>query len=444
MAESLFTSQIPVVGDASDGGAAGIVTSTGVTFAVAGTVSAIRFYATVNFSPTATYTGELWQITGVATGTRIGVATVLGSALTPATWNLITFSSPIAVVPGVGYRLAMHNNNNQGRYVATINFFSVTGLTNGNITAWQNGTDPVGLGALRNGAFALDVPAFTYPNLPAAGGGACYFVDTVFEAGTTHSIDAAVAATATIAAAATVVHPVAASLTATAAIAAAAAVEHPIAATVPAAATITASMTREQQAAAALAAAATITAGIGVTTPGIDTLLLPAAINLLNCLCAALNARPNPPAICCLRPGDSVVQDVAIPGFSNDECCQGQAYVRFIGFYMTGGAESPFPSPSTDAPVSPCGVPAWGVQLEMGVFRCIRTDRQPTCPEYTEAVIQQMGDAKAMRQAACCFEELYDPESVALGQWSPAGPDGGCIGSTWQVSVEILNECEDC
>ncbi len=55
-----------------------------------------------------------------------------------------------------------------------------------------------------------------------------------------------------------------------------------------------------------------------------------------------------------------------------------------------------------------------------------------------------MGDAKAMRAAACCFEELYDAQTVALGQWSPAGPDGGCIGSTWQVSVEILNECEDC
>jgi hypothetical protein len=118
--------------------------------------------------------------------------------------------------------------------------------------------------------------------------------------------------------------------------------------------------------------------------------------------------------------------------------------VKISGFYMTGESSSPFPSPSTDAPISPCGIPAFGVQLEMGVFRCIRTDRQPTCTEYTEAVIRQMADAKAMRCALTCFVEQHDPQTVAVGNWSPAGPDGGCLGSTWQVSVEVLNSCEDC
>jgi hypothetical protein len=217
-----------------------------------------------------------------------------------------------------------------------------------------------------------------------------------------------------------------------------------IAAATTATATITAGMALEEQMAAIRAAVATITAELSVTSSGVDMLLLPEAVMLLDCLCTALNNQPNPPETCCLRPGDTVIQDVGIPGFSDDDCCRGQAYVKISGFYMTGEASSPFPSPSTDAPISPCGIPAFGVQLEMGVFRCIRTDRQPTCTEYTEAVIRQMADAKAMRCALTCFVEQHDPQTVAVGNWSPAGPDGGCLGSTWQVSVEVLNSCEDC
>lgn len=176
---------------------------------------------------------------------------------------------------------------------------------------------------------------------------------------------------------------------------------------------------------------------------GQDLLLYPEAVLLLNCLRDALEAQPNPPGVICLRAGDHVVQDVGIPGYSRDECCEGQAYVRIVGFYMTGGDSTPFPSPSTDAPISPCGIPAWGLQMEMGVFRCIRTDRSPTCTEWTLATQRQMSDAKAMRAALCCFEALHDPQTVAVGTWGPAGPDGGCIGSTWPVSVEVLN-CGEC
>lgn len=237
---------------------------------------------------------------------------------------------------------------------------------------------------------------------------------------------------------------IAAEVTGTATITPAAMVEHPLAAAQTGTAAITAAMSLDAQIAAIRTAVATITAGLTVTSSGIDTLLLPEAIQLLECLCTALNNNPNPPEICCLRPGDTVIQDVGIPGFSVDECCAGQAYVKIAGFYMTGEGTSPFPSPSTDAPISPCGVPAWGLQLEMGVFRCIRTSSQLTCTEQTEAVIRQMADAKAMRCALDCFIALHDPQTVAVGNWSPAGPDGGCVGSTWQVSVEVLNSCEEC
>ena len=170
-----------------------------------------------------------------------------------------------------------------------------------------------------------------------------------------------------------------------------------------------------------------------------DLLLLPVALELLNCLCTALNQQTNPPEICCLRAGDSVTADI---GQYYDECCSGLAYVRPAGFYMTGTQEGPFPSPSTDQAINACGVPAWGLQLEMGVLRCIQTSGQISCATWTDAVVQQLADAKAMRAAVCCLEQLHDPSDVALGAWTPIGPAGGCLGSVWQVSVQVSNVCE--
>jgi hypothetical protein len=168
-----------------------------------------------------------------------------------------------------------------------------------------------------------------------------------------------------------------------------------------------------------------------------DTMFLPVAQRLLTCLCAQLSSRPNAPQICCLRGGDAVVQDA---GILLDECCAGQAYVRIVGIAPTGRDIAPFPSPSTDFPITGCGVPAWNLVLELGVFRCAPSGSgklPPTCAAWTEA------DMVAMRDAICCFTEPLDPMSLAYGEWTPRGPDGGCLGSTWQVTVEVAN-CEGC
>lgn len=178
----------------------------------------------------------------------------------------------------------------------------------------------------------------------------------------------------------------------------------------------------------------------GPPGPAADQLFFPAVQSLLVCLCTALNQQANPPDICCLRAGDSVVQDM---GINLDECCSGQAYVRPAGFYATGDPNSPFPSPSTDAAITPCGVTAWGLQIEMGVFRCMPTTSPVTCAQWETVTLQHMADAKAMREAICCWMAQYDPSSVSLGQWAPVGPDGGCIGSTWMVSIQIDN-CDEC
>lgn len=179
MTESLFTSQTPSSVNNSDGGAAGISTATGIRFAVAGTVSAIRFYATTTVS--GNYVAELWEVTAddsAPAGTRVGVSsTVASGSITAAAWNTITLAAPVSVVTGKVYRATV--NSSAGRYVATLTFFTVD-LVNGNLTADANGDDPVLLGALRQGAFSANSAPNNYPS--ASGNGTCYFVDVVYAA----------------------------------------------------------------------------------------------------------------------------------------------------------------------------------------------------------------------------------------------------------------------
>lgn len=174
---NLFTSQTPTVTDASDG-APGITTATTVRFAQEGTVTGIRFYATATVS--GTYTGLLYEVDAAddvsPAGTLLASKT-LGSAPAAGTWNTITFDTPVSVTTNTLYRTCLFSG--AGRYVATTSFFT-SDVVNGDITADANGDDPVGLGSLRQGTFAINATA-TYPS--GAGNGTCYFVDVEFTAG---------------------------------------------------------------------------------------------------------------------------------------------------------------------------------------------------------------------------------------------------------------------
>lgn len=174
---NLFTGQTPAITDASDG-APGITTATTVRFAQSGTVTGIRFYATATVG--GTYTAELYQVTAADVPTPAGTllaSKVAGATPAGGTWNTILFDTPVSVTTATLYRAALHSG--AGRYVATLSFFG-SDLVNGDITADANGDDPVGLGTLRNGTFAISATAGAYPG---GGGGTCYFVDVEFTAG---------------------------------------------------------------------------------------------------------------------------------------------------------------------------------------------------------------------------------------------------------------------
>lgn len=174
---NLFTTQTPSVTDASDG-SPGITTATTVRFTVAGTVTGIRFYATTTVG--GTYTVLLYQVTAADTspaGTLLASKT-MGAAPTGGTWNTVTLDTPISVATGTLYRACLFSG--AGRYVATTAFFT-SALVNGSIVGDSNGDNPVGLGTLNQGTFAINASA-TYPSTVASA--ASYFVDVEFTADT--------------------------------------------------------------------------------------------------------------------------------------------------------------------------------------------------------------------------------------------------------------------
>lgn len=190
-AESLFTNQTPTLTDASDG-TPGITVATTVKFAVAGQVSAARFFATTTVS--GVYTVGLWRIDSSDPGGGTLLASkTMGVAPTGGAWNVVTFDAPVSVLTTEVYRIGVFSG--AGRYVATTNYAPFVagggGLTNGNITAPANNANPVGAITVSQGVFRID-SVFEYPN--TSGNGSNYFADVVFTAdgaSTTVSAEAA-------------------------------------------------------------------------------------------------------------------------------------------------------------------------------------------------------------------------------------------------------------
>jgi hypothetical protein len=177
---NLFVSQTPSITDASDG-TPGITTGTSVKFAVDGSVTGVRFYATATVS--GTYTAGLWSVdsSDPGTGTLLASKTMPG-APTGGGWNTVTFDSAVTINTATLYRVGIFSG--AGRYVATVAFASFAGgsggLTNGDIFAPPNNDNPVGAIVIKQGVFLIDA-AFGYPT--SGSGGTCYFVDVEFTAG---------------------------------------------------------------------------------------------------------------------------------------------------------------------------------------------------------------------------------------------------------------------
>jgi hypothetical protein len=162
VAASLFTTQTPA-GTFNDNG--NVTVATAIRFAVAGAVTAIRWYG-----PAIAVTGA--PVAGLFTPTseRVGVelARTAFTAVTPGTWNTAVLDLPIVVAAGDILFAAVWS---PGPYVAT-NVFFTTSLVAGDLTGIADG-QPWANGRFHIGGGGLMFPESTFRS-------SCYFVDVVF------------------------------------------------------------------------------------------------------------------------------------------------------------------------------------------------------------------------------------------------------------------------
>lgn len=172
MVDRLF-SATPSTLDANDGQPVNTATTFGVT--TAGFITHARFYAPA--SGGGTFTAALYELASNAAANGAALATKVFASVTADAYNEQAFDSPVAVTTGKAYRIRIHSSS--GHYVATSGVFTGGPVTSGNLVAYQRDDDPVGIGALYNGAFEYGAAAFPNEN----GNGTNFFADVVFSLG---------------------------------------------------------------------------------------------------------------------------------------------------------------------------------------------------------------------------------------------------------------------
>lgn len=168
-----------------------------------------------------------------------------------------------------------------------------------------------------------------------------------------------------------------------------------------------------------------------------DPIEIVLANSLLECLQGALESRPNPPAVFCLRTGAEVQLGISI---FEDECRCGTAWVRPSSFIPS------LEFPTQDEAWTPCNPEQWAIGLEMGVARCAEwgtAEELPTCTQWTDLTRQIAFDRQAMTAAACCFNELLpallkepNPPTI-LRPWEQRTIEGMCAGSSMEILVGV-------
>lgn len=127
-----------------------------------------------------------------------------------------------------------------------------------------------------------------------------------------------------------------------------------------------------------------------------------------------------------VAPGRSVVAPGSIVAW--DDCCDGQLAVRVIGatpVYQSGGAGC---------------LLGYDLQLGVSIIRCVSTvNDSGQAPSPTQITADGHATARDLRELARALE-CWRPEDSGvmahrLGQWTPRGPDGGCAGGEWTLTL---------
>lgn len=174
-----------------------------------------------------------------------------------------------------------------------------------------------------------------------------------------------------------------------------------------------------------------------------DTVILPMADALLDCLEIELLLNPDPPANFCLRAGDEVIHDVDGQSSLDKVCCPGTAYVR-IGEVFPSSDGNLSPDTTVARGQGGCFPIAWAVVLYVGVIRCIPnmgTTVGPSCADWTTAATHDANDVDAIRRALCCWAVTLPKGRLWLPGTSTVQMQADCIERMMPVTVGIPRCC---
>ena len=148
---------------------------------------------------------------------------------------------------------------------------------------------------------------------------------------------------------------------------------------------------------------------------------------LTDCLCDLLASEgAGPTCFCGVVPGETPAWDYC-GECSGDNCGMGFTVVQTV-----------FPSNAFPGAVefAKCEAPL-AASLQVGALRCAPTIGEggelPDEGEMLEATLGLISDMGAIHKAiACCGFREY-----AIGAYTPLGPNGGCAGGAWDLTVGL-------
>lgn len=171
----------------------------------------------------------------------------------------------------------------------------------------------------------------------------------------------------------------------------------------------------------------------------------PLLVQALSCICEQTALIPHAPQHCCFRVGTEIIHDL---GFSVDQCCEGVAYVALGDLFPSANS---FPEADIVRQAnSNCAPPAWGLYIKLGIIRCIPVGGMDPldCNGWNNAALQNIYDAKALMNTACCIRDWVTKEeprftgmSVIIDRQTQGNPLGGCIERSMTMAIQIPN-CE--
>lgn len=168
----------------------------------------------------------------------------------------------------------------------------------------------------------------------------------------------------------------------------------------------------------------------------LDPIASPLAGDLLAALMAGYDAAEilMPCAVGLISGGNLIADHCCASESADGEPCEGQLTVRITNVYPTRD----FPQPFLGG-FPTCGM-GYAVEFEVAVLRCaLVPDSQGVPPPMADELVvaeRALGDAGLIRKVARTFARERD-QAVAIGQYTPMGPDGGCVGGAVQITYLV-------